>query len=138
MREFWRAIGRTVFWSYERGSWPYDVMVAAILLFVLATPRHWFHDQSLMASPNSPAIAQIPQDSNTSVYTYQISAALLSRSRNNSTSSAQLEKQIHDFLSRTAPELRSRTFQVELIHPVTASSGAIQSYDVKVRTVTMP
>ena len=45
MRTLWRAITRTIFWSYERGSWPYDLAVILIVLFVLLTPTHWFHDQ---------------------------------------------------------------------------------------------
>ena len=35
MRSLWRGIVRTVFWSYERGSWPYDLMVVLIVIFVL-------------------------------------------------------------------------------------------------------
>ena len=45
MRTLWRGIVRTIFWSYDRGSWPYDVLVVAIVIFVLATPRSWFHDR---------------------------------------------------------------------------------------------
>ncbi len=33
---------RTVLWSYERGSWQYDIIVAAILAFIFLTPRSWF------------------------------------------------------------------------------------------------
>ena len=45
MRSIWRGIVSTIFWSYERGSWPYDVLVVVIVIFVLATPRSWFHDR---------------------------------------------------------------------------------------------
>ena len=31
MRKSGEAFGRTIFWSYERGSWPYDLMVIAIV-----------------------------------------------------------------------------------------------------------
>jgi hypothetical protein len=138
MRAFWRAIGRTVFWAYERGSWPYDIMVAVILLFVLATPRHWFHDQPVVAGSGPAATQHVPQDINSAVYTYRINAALLTPSERASSSSPRLEEQIHGSLSRSVPELRNRTFQVEMIYPVTDSTGVIQSYDVRVRTVTMP
>ena len=30
---------RSIFWSYERGSWQYDVICAAILAFIFLTPR---------------------------------------------------------------------------------------------------
>jgi hypothetical protein len=35
---------RAVFWTYERGSWQYDVICAVILAFIFLTPRAWFHD----------------------------------------------------------------------------------------------
>ena len=40
-----RGIGRAVFWSYERGSWQYDVIVLAILAFIFLSPRSWFQDR---------------------------------------------------------------------------------------------
>jgi hypothetical protein len=39
------VIRRTVFWSYERGSWQYDLLVLAILLFIFLMPRGWFDDR---------------------------------------------------------------------------------------------
>src|ERR1700687_1154546 len=91
MRASWRAIGHTVFWSYERGSWPYDLMVAAILLFVLATPRHWFHDQPVVTGPRPTAVQRIPQDPNSASYTYHINAALLTSSGSAPSSPPELE-----------------------------------------------
>jgi hypothetical protein len=45
----WRKIKlvilRAVFWSYERGSWQYDLIVIAILAFIFLTPRIWFNDR---------------------------------------------------------------------------------------------
>jgi hypothetical protein len=39
------AFSRTVFWSYERGTWQYDLIVLAILAFIFLTPRAWFRDR---------------------------------------------------------------------------------------------
>jgi len=39
------ALVRTVFWSYERGTWQYDLIVLAILAFIFLTPRAWFRDR---------------------------------------------------------------------------------------------
>jgi hypothetical protein len=39
------ALVRTAFWSYERGTWQYDLMVLAILAFIFLTPRAWFQDR---------------------------------------------------------------------------------------------
>jgi hypothetical protein len=36
---------RSIFWSYERGSWQYDVICAVILAFIFLTPRSWFEDR---------------------------------------------------------------------------------------------
>lgn len=38
-----------VFWSYDRGTFPYDIMCAAILLFIFLTPSSFFHDQPGLA-----------------------------------------------------------------------------------------
>jgi hypothetical protein len=35
---------RAVFWTYERGSWQYDIICAVFLAFIFLTPRVWFHD----------------------------------------------------------------------------------------------
>lgn len=39
MRRAWRTIRGYLFWTYERGSFHYDVMVTIILLFVFLGPR---------------------------------------------------------------------------------------------------
>jgi len=39
------GIRRTVFWTYERGTWQYDLMVLAILAFIFLSPRNWFNDR---------------------------------------------------------------------------------------------
>jgi hypothetical protein len=39
------AFVRTAFWSYERGTWQYDLIVLAILAFIFLTPRAWFQDR---------------------------------------------------------------------------------------------
>ncbi len=39
------VLGRSVFWSYERGTWQYDVIVAGILAFIFLTPRSFFQDR---------------------------------------------------------------------------------------------
>jgi len=39
MSRVWRTIKGYLFWTYERGSFHYDVMVTAILLFVFISPR---------------------------------------------------------------------------------------------------
>ncbi len=49
LAKIWRKVKlvltRTIFWAYERGSWQYDLLVLAILLFIFLSPRSWFNDR---------------------------------------------------------------------------------------------
>jgi hypothetical protein len=47
-----RVLWNAFFWTYERATWQYDVMVLAILVFVLLTPPDWLKDP--MASGMGP------------------------------------------------------------------------------------
>ncbi len=38
------VIWRALFWTYERATWQYDLMVIAILAFVWLTPPEWLGD----------------------------------------------------------------------------------------------
>lgn len=40
-----RFLSRSIFWTYERGSWQYDIICALILIFIFLTPATWFHDR---------------------------------------------------------------------------------------------
>ena len=56
MRTIWRVLVRTIFWSFERGTWPYDVAVGVIVVFVLLSPRSWFNDQPVIGPRPSPMV----------------------------------------------------------------------------------
>ena len=53
MGRFLERLGSVVLWSYDRGTFPYDVMCAAILLFVFLTPGRVFRDQPAPAPAES-------------------------------------------------------------------------------------
>ncbi len=36
---------RSIFWSYERATWQYDLILLVILAFIFLTPRSWFRDR---------------------------------------------------------------------------------------------
>ena len=38
------AVRHAVFWTFERATWQYDLMVIAILAFVWMTPPGWLGD----------------------------------------------------------------------------------------------
>jgi hypothetical protein len=47
-----RVLWNAFYWTYERATWQYDVMVIAILCFVWLTPPGWLKDP--MASGGGP------------------------------------------------------------------------------------
>lgn len=38
------AVWRTLYWTYDRATWQYDLMVIAILAFIWLTPPDWLGD----------------------------------------------------------------------------------------------
>ena len=60
------GLKRFILWDYARASWQYDVMVALIVLFVLFTPRAWFHDQPRI--PHASEIAMLPASNGNQVF----------------------------------------------------------------------
>ena len=40
-----RVVARSIFWSYERGGWQYDVIVVVILAIIFLTPHSWYDDR---------------------------------------------------------------------------------------------
>jgi len=132
MRSFWRGVGRVIFWCFERGSWPYDVMVVAILLFVLVTPRKWFHDEPHASVLASSDVQIVSQDTDSDTRTYRLDAKALPPEKRATKSTPELERETHDILGRTAGDLKGQTFQVVRIDPALSSGGSVLYYDVTV------
>lgn len=133
MRKLWQGVIRTVFWSYERGSWPYDVMVLTIVLFVLFTPRSWFHDQPQLISLGTSGVELMSEEPSTQRRVYRLDAQVLSPEKRTKKSTPELERETHDILSRKVQELQDQTFQVVQIDPVGDRNGSVLYYDVTVR-----
>ena len=133
MRTLWRSLGRIFFWSYERGSWPYDVMVIAIVIFVLLTPRSWFHDDPHSAAASAaPGVALLSADVGDETRTYRIDASVLAPEKRQAKPTPELERETHEILGRTVAELKDQTFQVRGIEPILAGDGGVLYYDVTV------
>lgn len=47
-----RFVTRSIFWTYQRGSWQYDIICAVILAFIFLTPASWFHDRPTLGLTN--------------------------------------------------------------------------------------
>lgn len=131
MRAFWRGVGRVLFWSYERMSWPYDVMVVAIVAFVLLAPRSWFHDQPQARAETG--IRLLSEDPPSHTRIYRIGAGELPRELRTANATPDLQQRTREILGGEAAGLRGRAFQVVRIEPVLARDGSVQSYDVTVQ-----
>ncbi len=59
MASIGQLLSRTFFWTYERGTWQYDLAVILILIFVLATPGRWFNEQPQTGVAPYPAKSSI-------------------------------------------------------------------------------
>lgn len=132
MRKLLRGMTGTIFWSYERGSWPYDVMVVVIVMFVLITPRRWFRDQPQNSFTNSAEIILLTQDPITHIETYRLDRVLFGKSAV-SKSNAALEEKTHQILAESVADLKDQRFQVRSIEPVRASDGSLLYYEVEVK-----
>jgi hypothetical protein len=132
MRSLWRGIGNTIFWSYDRGSWPYDVLVIVIVIFVLATPRSWFHDRPQEVVGASPSVQFLSEDAPSQTRIYRLDAAALSPQKRTARPTPELEREMHDILDRTVDDLNDRAFTVVRIDPVLDDKGAVLHYDVTI------
>ncbi len=132
MGAFWRGLKGTVFWSYERMSWPYDLMVLAIVMFVMLTPRHWFHDQPVTRASASSHVQLVFEDSAGRTQMYRVDAGVLPPGKRAAQSTPELERETHDILGRTVQELQDRTFEVRRIDVARGADGGALYYDVTV------
>lgn len=132
MRTLWRIFTRTVFWSFERGTWPYDVAVAVIVIFVLLSPRSWFHDQPpLGPAPEAAMVELRDADVSDGIRTYRVSAKLLVSSAN--VPEPELEHQLHEAVRQNVETLQKSRFEILRIEPIRADDGSIAYYDVSIR-----
>jgi hypothetical protein len=122
-----QIFNRMFFWTYERGTWQYDVAVVLILIFVLLTPRAWFHEQPQVGV--SPYPGQVQRLTGTvDSDTYRVDARLLAPP----VQTPALENGLHNALTKTLPELRSKRFSIAKIEAVRDADGTVTAYDVEI------
>ena len=131
MRGLWRIFVRTVFWSYERGTWPYDIAVVAIVVFVLFSPRSWFHDQPAVGPPPAPSSLVLMRGPSPSdaTETYRVDARLLA----SPIRTPALEHDLHDALRKNLDTLKHGGFQILRIEPIRGDNGTVAFYDVTIK-----
>jgi len=122
-----RILSRTFFWSFERGTWQYDLAVILILVFVLLTPRAWFRDQPQAGAPAAPGDVQVVRtDGNRTVY--RVDVRILAPPTR-----LALQNELHSALQDALPELRKGGFSIANIQPIRDEQGAPIAYQVEVR-----
>ncbi len=126
MASLGQILSRTFFWSYERGTWQYDLAVILILVFALLTPRGWSHDQPQSGAPVTPGQVQlISQDGNH--LKYRVDARILAPP-----TKLALQNDLHTALQEALPELRKGNFSISNIEPLRDEQGTVIAYQVEV------
>ncbi len=121
-----QILSRTFFWSYERGTWQYDVAVILILVFVFL-PRNWFHDQQEAGTPAAPGqVLFISGEGNRQIY--RVDARILAPP-----TKLALQNDLHNTLRDALPELHNGRFSIARIEPVRDDQGAVIAYRVEIR-----
>lgn len=128
MASLGQILSKTFFWAYERGTWQYDAAVILILVFVLATPRSWFHDEPQMGLPaNTPGQVLLLRDEGQSK-TYRVDARILAPPEQ----TPALENELHNALQKSLPELRNKRFTIANINPIRDADGTVIAYQVEI------
>lgn len=122
MSRVWRTIKGYLFWTYDRGSFHYDVMVTVILLFIFISPRYIdFKDQPAEHLPHQTGILTITSHGNELVY--EVAASIVD---------AQDEAMVRTNLMRIIEPISGKVTLVK-VDPVRDSSSHIISYRAVVR-----
>jgi hypothetical protein len=130
MRTLWRTIVRVLFWSYERGTWQYDLAVAGIVLFVLFSPLliH-YTDQPAVGPPPASALVELRALAPGQIATYRIDARLLATP----VRTPELEHDLHETVQKNVQDLQNGHFEILRIEPIRGDGGTIAYYDVSIK-----
>lgn len=116
---------RAVFWSYERGSWQYDIIVLLILAFIFLTPSSWFHDRPQLQLSDLRHVQGIVEVGHSKkIWVYQLDARLV-----DSLGTIPPKKAFHELLLQRVKE----PFTVESVQPIEGEGHVILGYTVKVK-----
>jgi hypothetical protein len=119
MGAIWRTIRGYIFWSYERGSLHYDIMVTLILLFVFLSPRILnYKDKPVERIPHLSGVVVIPGEKGEFIYQIQASAV-------NAAEGSDVNRQLERII-----EPISGAVSIVRYETVKDASGHLQSYKV--------
>ncbi len=129
MRSLWQGFVKLVFWEFERGSLPYDILVIGVVVFVFASPRSWFNDQPQTGPVVHTQHVELLAGGEAATQVYRVDAhSLVAPVRN-----PQLEREAHDLLDKNVDALRGKSFTILRIEPNLGPDGSVRSYDVHVK-----
>ena len=131
MRTLWRAIQRVIFWSYERGTWQYDLAVAGIVLFVLFSPLVIHYTDQPSVGPPQPASGLVVLQTTApgQIATYRVDARLLATPIR----TPELEHDLHQAVQKNVQDLNHGRFEIFRIEPIRGEGGTVAYYDVSVK-----
>jgi hypothetical protein len=119
MGSIWRTIRGYIFWSYERGTLHYDIMVTLILLFVFLSPRLInFKDKPVERNAYSAGVMVIPDSKGG--FIYQIPASAVNTANN-----ADIQPQLERIIEPIAGAVSVTKYET-----VKDAKGHTQSYKV--------
>jgi hypothetical protein len=122
MTGIWRTVRDYLFWSYERGTIQYDVMVTLILLFVFLSPKVInFNDRPVERNPQSTGVVVIPDGRDGLIYQIEGRAV-------QSKDDAGIRADLLSIIEPVSGEVSISRYEVVRDH-----SGRILSYKVWVR-----
>jgi len=111
------TLKRYVFWTYERGSIHYDVMVTIILAFIFITPRYVdFRDKPQARAAHPTVVLDSSEADGSAVYT--VDASLIS-------GAGDVPQQLQSAVESVAGPVKVLDFS-----PQTAADGTVTAYRV--------
>ncbi len=117
MSSAWRTVKSYFLWTYDRGSFHYDVMVTLILVFIFVSPHFISFKDQPTASPRHPSGIMVTPNGNQG-FVYQADAADVD---------AQDEAMVRaNFLRLLKP--MSGPVTIDRLEPVRDSAGHIVAY----------
>lgn len=122
-RKIFQVLKNAFFWRYSRGTWQYDLMVAAILLFIFLMPRRIFHDDPLPLNVSDKVIQESQNGPN---QVYRLRAEVFSHYKDIQTDNKALTRVIQEELQKNL----HRSVKVTRIEPVLDEDRNLEGFRV--------
>jgi hypothetical protein len=118
MNKIWQTIRGYIWWTHERGSFHYDVMVTLILLFIFVTPHFVdFHDKPAERRPHQTDVQILSSGDG---FIYRIDASAVKGS-----SDAEIRSALLKVIEPIAGEVKLSKYE-----PVNDTRGQLSAYKV--------